>query len=68
MFLIDDYSLHLIDLEIIDFKDKVLNNLYLKMLNDEITYEEYYDGDENNYYWNLIKLYSFYLYIKQKTI
>jgi len=68
MFLIDDYSLHLIDLENIDFKDKVLNNLYLKMLNNEITYEEYYDGDENNYYWSLIKLYSFYLYIKQKTI
>lgn len=36
------------------------------MLKNEITYEKYYDGNENKYYWSLIKLYSFYLYIKQK--
>ena len=36
------------------------------MLKNEITYEEYYDGNENKYYWNLIKLYSFYLYINSK--
>lgn len=68
MFIISDYSLHLIDLEITDFKNKILNNLYLKMIKNEITYEEYYDGNENKYYWNLIKLYSFYLYINQKKI
>ena len=66
MFKISHYSLHLIDLEITDFKNKILNNLYLKMLKNEITYEEYYDGNENKYYWNLIKLYSFYLYINSK--
>jgi len=64
MFIIDDYSLYLIDLEIIEYKNKILKDFYLKMINDVITYEEYYDGIENNYYWNLMKLYSF--YIKQK--
>jgi hypothetical protein len=61
MFEISDYSLYILDLEIDDYKRIILKDLYFKMINNDITYEEYYDGYENKYYWNLMKLYSFYI-------
>jgi hypothetical protein len=50
--------LYLLDLEIIEYKRTVMKDLYNKMNNNEISYDDYYTGKENVYYWNLMKQYA----------
>jgi len=47
-----------LDLEIIEYKRTVIKDLYNKMNNNEISYDDYYKGKENVYYWNLMKQYA----------
>lgn len=50
--------LYLLDLEIIEYKRTVMKDLYNKMNNNEISYDDYYTRKENVYYWNLMKQYA----------
>jgi len=50
--------LYFLDLEIIEYKRTIIKDLYNKMNNNEISYDDYYKGKENVYYWNLMKQYA----------
>ena len=55
---LNKYSLYYIDKRIIQHKNGILKELYLKMVSDKIKYYTYYNSQEYIYYWDLMKHYE----------